>query len=365
MSDLAELHDELRTVARGLLGRSGEPGWDELAGAGWLGLDVPEALGGSGATFAELAVVLDELGRAVAPGHYLGTAVLGVGALLAVAPTPARDDLLRRAASGQARLAVALAVRGDIAAAPPAFRVERTGSGPTVAGGAELVVDLPAADHLLLLARDGDRPVVVHAEATAVDVVERPVLDETRRVGDLVVHDLPVDDAAIWPLLGDGQRLADRAALAVACDSVGLAGAMLDATVGYVAEREQFGRPVGSFQAVKHQCADALVQLTVARRLVAVAVEALVADDPDAGLAVARAKAFATETGVAVAGTALQLHGGIGYTWERGIHRYLKRAVLDRALFGPPREHRRRLAARWRDGDAQTAMVAGSAGSKS
>lgn len=365
MTDLVELHDELRAVARDLLARSSAPRWHELAATGWLGLDVPEALGGSGATFAEVAVVLDELGRAAAAGAHLGTAVLGVGALLAVESAPERDDLLRRAVSGETRLAVVLAPRGDVAWATPAFHVERSGGQPRVAGRAELVVDLPEADHVLLLALDADRRVVVHVEVAALDLDERPVLDETRRFGDLTASAVPVHEATIWPLPDDGRRVADRAALAVACDSLGLGGAMLDATVEYVSVREQFGRPVGSFQAVKHQCADVLVQLTVARQLVDAAVEALVAGDPDAGLAVSRAKAFATEAGVEATGTAMQLHGGIGYTWESGIHRYLKRAVLNRSLFGSPRDHRRRLAARWRQPDDQTEMVAGSAGSKS
>ncbi len=141
-----------------------------------------------------------------------------------------------------------------------------------------------------------------------------------------------------------------NAAVAVACDSLGLSEAMLDATVAYARVREQFGRPIGSFQAVKHACADMLVQVSVARELVTRAVRQLAddPDDPDATVAASMAKSYASSTAVAVAGQAMQLHGGMGYTWESGIHRYLKRATLNRSLFGSPAAHRRRLAARYR-----------------
>ena len=120
--------------------------------------------------------------------------------------------------------------------------------------------------------------------------------------------------------------------MAVACDSLGLSEAMLDATVAYVGVREQFGRAVGSFQAVKHACADMLVQVTVARELVATAVGQVAEADPEASVSVAMAAAHSCGAAVEVVGRALQLHGGIGYTWESGIHTYLKRATLNRSL---------------------------------
>ena len=121
-----------------------------------------------------------------------------------------------------------------------------------------------------------------------------------------------------------------------------------DATVSYVRGRHQFGRPVGSFQAVKHACADMFVQLAVGRELLGAAVEAVVTPGPSSSVAVSRAKSYVCGAAVDVAGKAMQLHGGIGYTWESGIHVYLKRAALNRALFGSPAAHRQRLAARYR-----------------
>jgi alkylation response protein AidB-like acyl-CoA dehydrogenase len=134
--------------------------------------------------------------------------------------------------------------------------------------------------------------------------------------------------------------------VAVACDSIGLADAMLSATVSYAAVRHQFGRPIGSFQAVKHACADMLVRISVARQLVSAAVDAVADDRTDATTAASMAKSYAAAA-VDVVGKAMQLHGGIGYTWESGVHVYLKRAALNRSLFGSPAAHRKQLAQRY------------------
>jgi alkylation response protein AidB-like acyl-CoA dehydrogenase len=341
-ADFSAVHDELRAVAREVLGKGAAPTTAQLAELGWLGLEVPEDLFGSGATFAEVAVVLEELGRAAAPTPYLGTAVLGVGLLHLIEPSPGRDALLRLVAQGQRTLAVALPTGS--------FRL----AGGRLSGRAEMVVDAPTADRLLVPVADGGEdgsPVVVvlhtGAEAPpALEVVERPVVDGTRRLGDVVADGIEVDERAVWRLQAgaDLQHLADRAALAVAIDALGVAAAMVDATVAYAKVRHQFGRAIGSFQAVKHACADMLVQVTVARELTNEAVRALASGDPTTSRAVSMAKAYATSAAVEVAGKAVQLHGGIGYTWESGIHAFLKRAALDRALFGDPAAHRRHLA---------------------
>jgi alkylation response protein AidB-like acyl-CoA dehydrogenase len=141
------------------------------------------------------------------------------------------------------------------------------------------------------------------------------------------------------------QSLRDRAAVAIACDSLGISEAMLSATVSYVKVRQQFGRPIGSFQAVKHACADMLVKISVARQLVSTAIESVVQGRDDA--AASMAKSYACGAAVDIAGKAMQLHGGIGYTWESGIHVYLKRAALNRSLFGSPAAHRKELAKRY------------------
>jgi alkylation response protein AidB-like acyl-CoA dehydrogenase len=314
MTDYSEFHDELRSVAGDLLAKDRAVDWPVLVDAGWVGLEVPEQFGGAGATFAETAVVCQEMGRAASANSYLGSAVLAVGTLKALQPSETRDRLLADVASGTVRLAVAFE--------------------------SDFVPDAEDADRILVLTDDG-------VADTAPTVTATPVLDDTRRLATVATG------ATSEQLLFDGdpaaaaRRLRDRAAVAIACDSLGVSEAMLSATVGYAKVREQFGRPIGSFQAVKHACADMLVAVSVSRQLVGAAVQAIAEDHPDADVAAAMAKSHACASAVDIAGKAMQLHGGIGYTWESGIHVYLKRAALNRSLFGSPAAHRRYLAQRY------------------
>lgn len=335
------LHDELRSVARDLLAKDSVD-WPMLVQAGWVGLEAPESAGGAGAGFAETAVILDEIGRAAATTTYLGGAVLAVGALNMLQPNTSRDALLAQVAAGATRVAVALPTDGTACAR---FRFD----GRSVSGRAEFVPDAAVADDVLLLADgpSGD-PLIVGVPATALDIGRQPVLDETRCLATVTADHVEVDGASVWTFVDDTMSgLLDRARLAVACDSLGLAEAMLTATVSYAQVRHQFGRPIGSFQAVKHACADMLVSVTVGRRLVAAAVAAMLAGDPEASTRVLMAKAHVCGGAVDIVGKAMQLHGGIGYTWESGIHVYLKRAVLNRSLFGSPAAHRAQLAQRY------------------
>jgi alkylation response protein AidB-like acyl-CoA dehydrogenase len=313
--EFAEFHDELRSVAGDVLAKDSSVDWSVLVDAGWVGLEVPEQFGGAGATFSEVAVICAEIGRAASANSYLGSAVLAVGTLNALQPSDTRDRLLADVASGAVRAAVAL---------------EST----------EFVPDAEGADRVLVIADGG---VAVASPA----VTSQPVLDETRRLATVTAD----DGAEMLQFEGDHaaavRRLLDRAAVAVACDSLGLCEAMLSATVGYAKVRHQFGRPIGSFQAVKHACADMQVRIAVSRQLVSAAVEAVAADRPDAAAAAAMAKSYVCSAAVDVVGKAMQLHGGIGYTWESGIHVYLKRAALNRSLFGSPAAHRKRLAQRY------------------
>ena len=313
--EFAEFHDELRSVAGDLLAKDRAVAWSALVDAGWVGLEVPEQFGGAGATFAEVAVICEEMGRAASTNSYLGSAVLAIGALNALQPSETRDRLLTEVGSGAVRAAMAL--------------------------DSEFVPDAEGADRVLVIAEDG-------VAAPAVTVTPQPVLDETRTLATVTAN---VEAAEVLRFHGDPdaaiRRLRDRAAVAIACDSLGLCEAMLSATVGYAKVRQQFGRPIGSFQAVKHACADMAVTIAVSRQLVEAAVQAIVDDRADAGVAAAMAKSYVCGAAVDVVGKAMQLHGGIGYTWESGIHVYLKRAALNRSLFGSPAAHRQELAKRY------------------
>ncbi|MCV7343399.1 acyl-CoA dehydrogenase family protein [Mycolicibacterium rhodesiae] len=310
-----QFHADLRSVAAGLLAKERTVEWAAIADAGWTGLEVPDHLGGAGATFAEVAVICEEMGRAASATSFLGSAVLAAGVLNSLAPSATRDRLLAGIASGTTRSAVAL----------EPF---------------DFVPDAEGADTVLVLTNGGV------AEA-AVTITAQPVLDETRRLARVAVEHC----SEVMAFDGDPgaavRRIYDRAAVAVACDSLGVAEAMLAATVSYVTMRHQFDRPIGSFQAVKHACADMYVAVAISRQLVSAAVHAVARNQPDAAVAASMAKAYACSTAVDVAGKALQLHGGIGYTWESGIHVYLKRAALNRSLFGSPAAHRHELAQRY------------------
>ena len=329
--DFTEFHDELRAVAGDLLAKDREPGWQELVDAGWVGLEVPEGLGGAGASFAETAILLDQIGRAAGATGYLGNGVLTVGALAATAG-PDSEALLGQVARGELRMAVAF---GEFAL-----------DGSRLSGHAEFVPDAVGTDHLLVVAGSATGTGLALVPSRELTVEVQPVLDETRRLATVTADAAPVATVLGFAHDRGVAALLDRAAVAIACDSLGIAERMLTATVDYVRVRHQFGRPIGSFQAVKHACADMLVHIEVSRRLVADAV-ALVAAGGDTEIAAAMAKAHATSTAVTVAGKAMQLHGGIGYTWESGIHAYLKRAALNRSLFGSPAAHRKKLAQRY------------------
>lgn len=357
----AEIHDELRTVAREQLGKAERDtalDWSLVARSGWLGLEAPDEFDGAEATFAEVAVLLREMGRAAAHGPYVAVAALGLGALALTAPNAARDELFRATVAGAA---VPIPVLSGASMDPaPAFRCTGESDGLYLRGSADFVLDAPAADRLLVPATLPDGSLALAAIDPGTTVVEQPVLDGTRRFGTVTIEGLRVPQDSIWPLRDAGalRRLYDRAAITTACDSLGLGAAMLDATVEYVGVRTQFDRPVGSFQAVKHACADMLVHLRVAEQLVEAAVRAHVTGAPNAAAAASMAKAYATAGAVDVVGKAMQLHGGIGYTWESDVHVHLKRVALNRSLYGAPAEHRRRLAERFRSRAAPSSAAA-------
>lgn len=315
--EFEEFHAELRSVAGDLLAKDRAIDWPALVEAGWVGLEVPEEFGGAGATFAEVAVICEEMGRAASANSYLGGAVLAVSTLNALQPSDTRDRLLADLASGGVRLAVAI-------------------------DSSDFVPDAEGADRVLLITDGG----VVE---TPVTVTPQPVLDGTRRLATVSAQP---GAGSVMRFEGDPAdalaRLRQRGAVAIACDSLGLCEAMLSATVAYAKVRRQYDRPIGSFQAVKHACADMAVTIAVARSLVGAAVQTVADDRPDSGVSVAMAKSYACGAAVDIVGKAMQLHGGIGYTWESGIHVYLKRAALNRSLFGPPAAHRRELAKRYR-----------------
>ncbi|MET9773177.1 acyl-CoA dehydrogenase family protein [Streptomyces sp. NPDC006367] len=305
--------------------------WKTLAeGMGLAGLLVPEALGGQGATHREAAVALEELGRSVAPVPYLTSAVVATEALLACDA----EDLLGELASGRRIGALAVGLHTAPGAACTAARVE----GGALHGELTGVADAAVADVLLVPADDGGLYAV---EADAVTVTPRTSLDLTRPLATVTL------DGAPGHRIGDAEDAVRRAlrtgAGLLASEQLGLAEWLLTETVRYLKERRQFNRQVGGFQALKHRLARLWLEVAGLRAAARNATDALTTGE-DTDVAVAVAQAYAARVAVHAAEEALQLHGGIGMTWEHPVHLYLKRAKADSLAHGTAGAHRTALA---------------------
>jgi len=332
--------------------------WHAVAAElGCAGLLIPERDGGAGASYREAASVAEALGAAVAPVPFLGSAVVATAALLSVAasaPTRVADDLLRRMADGGVTSALATPFATPPGRAfPVSVRVAGLRPGDNEAGVARLrgmvsgVADaLPAG--VLLVPADGVPSALYLVEVSAPGVAKAPVvsLDMTRQLCDLSFDDTPGTLIASGAAASAALEAALTAGAGIlAAEQVGVAQRCLDMTVAYTKERRQFARPVGSFQALKHRMADVWVAISQARAASRYAAACLATGDPDVKVAVAMAKAYCSEAAVLAAQECVQLHGGIGFTWEHPAHLYLKRAKADSIGFGTPDAHRAALAA--------------------
>lgn len=290
---------------------------------GVAALAVPEEHDGVGAGVRALQVVAEELGRHLIPSPFLGSAVLAATLL---AETD-EAELLAGLASG-ARIAAVAFAGADFADRPVTVVDGR------LSGTARFVLDGDLADDLLVVAGDGLH--LVDGAATARR--HTPSMDPTRRFAEIVLDGAParlVRDGAAAAL----QRALDVACAVLAAEQAGAAAQALAVTVEYAGSRVQFGRPIGSFQALKHRMADLFVLVESARSAALAAGEALDRGDDDASIAVATAKAYCSESFSAVAAEMIQLHGGIGITWEHDAHLYFKRAHSTSQLFGDPAHH--------------------------
>jgi alkylation response protein AidB-like acyl-CoA dehydrogenase len=317
------------------------------------GLAIPEEYGGAGFGFGELAVVTEELGRALAYPSFLSTVVITANALLLSGDEAACRQWLPGIAAGETIATVALpgsmsealppwpageATEGDVLA-------ERSGSGWALTGQAPFVLDGHVADLLLVVARSADGPTLFACEpGSRVERVPLDTLDPTRkqaRVSFRRAPALPIGEAgAAYDVLA---RVMDLGATALAAEQVGGAAYALETAVDYARHREQFGRPIGSFQAIKHKCADMLVELEEARSAAHHAVWAAATLDPSLPVAASVAKVACSEAFSHIAAETVQVHGGIGFTWEHSAHLYFRRAKSDEVLFGDPIRHRARL----------------------
>ncbi|MBW3362908.1 acyl-CoA dehydrogenase [Streptomyces microflavus] len=312
--------------------------WEALAGQGLTGIHLPEEYGGGGGGLLDLAVVLEEAAHASLPGPFLATAL--VGAVVRRAAGPGTGDLIRGLASGDRTAALAL-TPGTLTATPAP-------GGHRLDGTAPPVLSAEAADLLLLpaAAPDGERWFLVDAGAEGLTVRPHRSVDPTRPTAEVRAEAVHVPDQRVLPLdpALDPGLVRDLAAVLLAADACGTAARSLDTAVAHAAVREQFGRPIGAFQAVKHLCADMLVRLEQARALTWDAARAADERPEVRGLTAALAAATAPEAAYSCAKDAIQILGGIGFTWEHDAHLQLRRAVLARQLLGTADAHRLRAA---------------------
>jgi alkylation response protein AidB-like acyl-CoA dehydrogenase len=318
--------------------------WEEMAELGWPGLALPEEWGGQGLGIVELAVLFEEMGYALAPSPLLSTTVASL-ALAANGTDEQRERWLRPLARGEARGTVALFDAGTPATIG-SFEMEAVAEGDGIMLGGEkvLVMDAAEADFFLVATSDGRRH-LVESDAEGVVVEPEPSIDPTRRLYSVRFEAVRVGaDATLNGGQEDYLPVLWRACVAVAAESTGVAQRTMEMAVEYAKDRKQFGRPIGSYQAVSHRCAQMLLETENARSAVYGAAWAADADPESLPLAASMAKAYASDAGWRVPNASLQVHGGIGFTWEHDLHFFLKRGKANAAMFGDAKWHRERVA---------------------
>jgi alkylation response protein AidB-like acyl-CoA dehydrogenase len=311
--------DKVRELAEGE--RYDDAHWAEVAELGWAGIALDEDHGGQGLGTVELAILAEELGYVVAPLPFLSNAAGGL-AIQHAGSDAQRERLLPGAASGEARLTAGLL---------------RDGAAP-------LVPDADSAAAIVLLAAPGANGASpgsgVVLDPADCEIEPLATIDQTRRYARVTPR-----SGAGEPLDGDVAAALQRIATVVSAEIVGVAQRTLEMSVEYARDRQQFGRPIGAYQGVSHRCADMLREVESARSTALWAAWAADAEPETLPLAASIAKALASDAGWSVTASALQVHGGIGFTWEHDLHFLLKRAKVDGALFGSASEHRERVAA--------------------
>jgi alkylation response protein AidB-like acyl-CoA dehydrogenase len=360
--------DELRSTARSLLSRESsservratiatEPGfdralWDQMVELGWTTIHVPEEHGGAGYGYTDVAVILHELGRALTPSPFLASAILASGAL-AQAGNPVAGELLAPIAAGTSIGSVAFAsARGSYDLTQLTTGWSAQGGSVRLQGSAGFVLDADVADVLVVAAKADDGTIAaVGVDTTTPGVrIERNVLvDETRRSFTVSFDDAVVgEDRLLTEPGAAAEQLFDRVlaigTIAAACDAAGVGEIALEGASEYATQRMQFGKPIGSFQAVKHHCANMAIAVEASRAAARGGAEALDRDPSEWATAASVTASFVGPACSEACGLHMIVHGGIGFTWEQDSHLYMKRVKLDEVLFGTPAWHRRRLA---------------------
>lgn len=331
--------------------------WKKITQLGWLGIIVPEEFGGSGGSFLDLVVILEEMGKSLLPGPFFATVLLGSTAVLAGGSAAQKSAILPQVASGELLLTLALAEKsGRYDAAGVTVTAQPKGSDFVLSGEKLFVPDAHVADQLVVAARtmqssnpeEGITLFLVDAKSPGVSIAQLKTVDMTRRQCHVALQDVGVPASQVlgevgkgWPIL---QRVLDQAMAGLCAEMVGTGQRALDMAVAYAKERVQFGKPIGSFQAVKHKCVDMMVQVENARSLTYYAAWTVDENVPEARQAVPMAKAYCSDMCKTVTSEAIQVHGGIGFTWEHDMHLFYRRGLASEAAFGSAPVHREVVA---------------------
>ena len=331
--------------------------WGKVAEQGWLGLVFPEAYGGSELGFVDLTVLMEEMGRAVMPGPFVSTVLLGGLAILEAGSPAQKEAWLPKIAAGGAKSALAWTEPSGRWDAGGITTTARPTAGGWVLSGTKLfVLDAHLADVLVVVARsaetkepeEGISLILVPKAAAGLAVRLLPTMDQTRKLCEVTLTDVRVGSDAVLGPVGAGwgplARVVQKATVALCAEMCGGAQRVLDMTVDYAKIRVAFGRPIGSYQGVKHKAADMLVEVENAKSLTYYAAWAVDENAPEAALAASMAKACCSDAYRKVAAAGIQLHGGIGFTWEHDLHLYFKRAKSSEFTFGDATYHRERVA---------------------
>ena len=331
--------------------------YKKLVELGWPGLLVPEQYGGTGGTFLDLTVIMEEAGKALLPGPFFATALLGAPLILEGGSEAQKQELLPKLAAGELLVTLAIAeASGRFDAGGIGLKAEKKGGRYVLTGEKLFVPDAQVANCIGVVARtqQGSKPeegislFLVPSNSKGLTITQLKTVDMTRRLCHLKFEGVEVDGAELlgaenqgWPIL---HRTLDIATAGLCAEIVGTAQRALDMSVDYAKTRVQFGKPIGAFQAVKHKCVDMMVAVENARSLTYYACWTVDERAAEAATAVPMAKAYASDMGKNVTSEAIQVHGGIGFTWEHDMHLFHRRALAGEANFGNAPIHRESVA---------------------
>jgi alkylation response protein AidB-like acyl-CoA dehydrogenase len=331
--------------------------WKKIAEQGWTGLIFADEHGGMGLGFVDLVVLMEEMGRAVVPGPFFSTVLLGGLAIREAGTDAQKKTWLPKISSGEARATLAwMEPSAELGARGITLQATAKGAGFTLSGTKLFVHDAHTADVIVVAGRtasgkspeEGVSLFLVPRGTPGMNVTLLPTMDQTRKLCEVELKDVALGAEALMGQVGSGwaplARVIDRATVALCAEMCGGAQKVLEMTVEYAKIRQAFGRPIGSYQGVKHKAADMLVDVENSKSITYYAAWAMDEGVPEGQLAVSMAKAYVSDAYRRVSGAGIQLHGGIGFTWEHDLHLYFKRAKGSEFTFGDATWHRERVA---------------------